>query len=137
MLKADNVDPDSIPPPSPAERAKHPNATFTYDLLRPPPGSQPISNISIIKKSLRDYMADKAEDLVDIWFVQKGKIVNTIIITQGCLLTESHQLSGPMPVATEGEQERIVREWLEIYGDVYFYWKCLSSGLCSDVSCRC
>jgi len=61
-------------------------------------------------------MAGKSEDLVDVWYADRGETIMAIIITQGCLLTEPHQLNGPLPVATEGEQEKLVREWLKRKG---------------------
>ena len=109
MLRIRGYDPDSISPPTPAERAEQPGYIFTYDLLHPKPGHQPLVNIDAIRRSLRRHMHNK---LVDVWFTERGEILETTIITQG-FLTEPDQL----PVATEGKQEDLVRQWLESKGE--------------------
>ena len=134
-LRIRGRDPDSILPPTSAERAKKPDSIFVYDLLHPEPGSRPFVDINIIKRSLRKYMKGRAEDLVDVWYTEKDEVPATIIITQGCFLIEPHQLSGPLPVATEGKQEELVRQWLESKGDALL--TNISPYPCSNISHRC
>jgi len=98
----------------PDERAKKPNHMFTYDLLHPKPRRQPIVNIDFVRSSLSRDTGDKS---VDVWQIQKGDILATIIVMQEFLLTEPHQLGGPLPEVTEGEQEDLVRQWLEKNGE--------------------
>jgi len=109
VLRMRGRDPDSIPPPTPAKRAAKPRSFFTYDLLHPEPHIQPVVKVIIIKRSLRKYMFD---NLVDVWYTEEGRGLETIIITQGCFA------SGPPPVATEGQREKLVRQWLENKGNV-------------------
>ena len=44
--------------------------------------------------------------------------IETMIITRWFLLSKTHVRNGAWPVATEGEREEFVRQWLEGNGNV-------------------
>jgi hypothetical protein len=43
--------------------------------------------------------------------------IEIILVTQECLLTEGQRVEPPLPMATEGDQEECVRQWLENNGN--------------------
>ena len=71
----------------------------------------------MIKKFLLDYMDTKGPELgvgVDVTLTHTDDALRAMIVTQGCFLPPDFR--GPRPVATEGEREGYIRQWLEING---------------------
>ena len=78
-------------------------------------------SLSIIEGAVVDHMAAKKPDLkgvVAVMYAEMEEIHEIIIVTKGCLLTKPRHLKGPLPVATEGEWENGIREWLESNGKI-------------------
>jgi len=53
---------------------------------------------------------------VGVTFAGTPDNLETIIVTQACRLSKSQKT---LPVATEGEREELVRQWLENNGNVF------------------
>ena len=94
-------DPKSIPPPRPTDRGLG-DPDLTQDAIRA--SLAPIRPVS------------ENEVLVEIFGTWLD--IEIIIITQDCRLPASYNL--PLPVATQGEREELVRQWLEKNGNAPF-----------------
>ena len=94
------ADPNDIPPPKPTARG--------------------LGDPDIIQDAIRTYLTPirpkrESEVVVELDGTSWDNL-ELIIVTQDCLLPGSWDL--PLPVATEGEREECVREWLEGNGTV-------------------
>ena len=92
---------------------------------RPPLGAQTICNPITIENAIIEYMTTKRPEWkgkrmgkVVVTYTGLYDAIETIIITQGCLLTKAQRLNSLLPVGTEGEREDFIREWLESNGNV-------------------
>jgi hypothetical protein len=78
-----------------------------------------IPDLEFIEKAITDHMAAKlphSKGNVTVTLTATNDNLETILVTQECLLTRAQRLNGPLPVTTEGEREECVRQWLESYG---------------------
>jgi len=84
--------------------------------LPPPPGTHLIGDHDLIKSSIEEYMITSglSDPGVNIALTGTDEEVNTIIVTQNCLLP--HGFRGSRPEAKIGKREHCVRQWLERNG---------------------
>jgi hypothetical protein len=79
-----------------------------------------IPDLEFIEKAITDHMAAKlpqSKGVVTVTLTATNDNLETILVTQECLLTRAQRLNGPLPVTTEGEREECVRQWLESNGN--------------------
>jgi len=89
----------------------------TPEYILPPKVPQFIPEICVINESVIKYVAPRESENgvgVDVMLDFINDRYGIIIVTQGCFVP--HGSSGPEPVATEGEREELVRQWLEDNG---------------------
>jgi hypothetical protein len=92
-----------------------------------PPNAQALCNPVGIENAVIEYIIarrpewrGKRKGKVFVTFTGPEDDIETIIITQGCLLTKAQRLNRLLPVGTEGEREEFIRQWLESNGNAIF-----------------
>ena len=74
-----------------------------------------IPNTAVIERAITAHIAAKlpeSEGKVAVTLTGTASEIEIILVTQECLLAKGQRVEPPLPMATEGDREQCVRQWL-------------------------